>query len=225
MSNVTEIEGWLNKKAEENSAPLQAHLHGFSKRIADLSFGDGMNLALGLQALCAGWQGYLDLEQTTRWWWPCLVPIFHGPEQTGKGIRVDFVNGRAKRPEGDPAPVFFKFELFQNLRTTFDDTDYSKLLENLVRSFPEEGALNPIYAPLCILFFAKKDMDFKYHSHSVEGHVITITVDALTERMVITFDAAQCIGLLESLKEQVDRLNRRGAKTEDPNIPPIDLPE
>lgn len=215
MNNVTEIEGWLDKKAEENSAPLQAHLQGFSTRMADLSFGQGMNLALGLQALAAGWQGYLDLEQTTRWWWPCLVPVFYGPDTTGKGIRVDFLNGRAKRSADDGAPVFMKFELFQHLRGWFDDTDYTRLLEETVKSFPEEGAINPVYAPVCILFFAKKDMGFKYHSHSVEGHVITLTVDALTERMVITFDTAQCIGLLESLKEQVARLNRRGVKRED----------
>lgn len=226
MNNVTEIDSWLSKKADENSAPLRDHLFGFAKRIADLSFQPGVSEPLGLQCLCAGWQGYLDMPQTTRWWWPVMVPVFHGPGPCGKGVRVDFLNGRAPRPDDEPAPTICSIAIFAKVRNEpVTDENYLTILDNVIKNLPDEGAGNPTLAPMCVLFFARKDMGFKYHSHSVENNVITMTVDALTERMVMTFDANHCITLLQQLNEQVERLNRRGAKTEDPDIPPMDLPE
>ncbi|MNO23808.1 hypothetical protein D3C76_136160 [compost metagenome] len=62
------------------------------------------------------------------------------------------------------------------------------------------------------MFFAQKDMGFKYVNHVVDGTTITITLQSLTERMTVTFYADQCITLLAHLNETVERFNRRDNK-------------
>ncbi|MNG86154.1 hypothetical protein D3C76_10230 [compost metagenome] len=62
------------------------------------------------------------------------------------------------------------------------------------------------------MFFAQKDMGFKYVSHSIDGTTIEIIMQSLTERMTVTFYAEQGIALLVHLKETVERFNRRDGK-------------
>ncbi|MNW00681.1 hypothetical protein D3C71_1962080 [compost metagenome] len=66
----------------------------------------------------------------------------------------------------------------------------------------------PLVAILSILFFARKDMGFKYQSHSVDGSTLTLTIDALTERMVITTHTEQFTSLYDKLKQHVEQSNR-----------------
>lgn len=215
MNKVTDFSDYTKRKADEVAQECRTWLEGFAKKVALLALGGETLYPLSLQAICAGWAGYMSMDTTVDWWLRSCIPTFSkvpGPDD--KSIKFVFYNYRCVETV-EEKEIIFEIELFSRIRTgKVDDTDFMDLYEKTIKGLPEDGACNPITSMMCILFFAQKDMGFKYHSHTVEGQVFTLTVDALTERMVITTYTHQFVQLLAKLKQHVDQLNR--VKKNDP---------
>lgn len=209
MGDVSDFDAFNKRKADASAQEYRTYLMNFAKRIADIAIGGVTLYPLSLQCVCAGWKGYLDMGTTVDWWLPACVPTFQMPEPDSKSLKFSFYNFRCvDKPED--RELIFEVELFAKVRTEqLGDEDPLKVLEEGVNNLKLEGAKNPLTAMLCILFFARKDMGFKLKSFEVDGLVLTITCDALTERMVITTYAEQFVKLLATLKETVERWNRR----------------
>lgn len=209
MSNVTDFMAFNDRKSEEAAAKRRTYLMGFAKKIADMTFVPGFLYPLAGQSICAGWKGYLDMPQCTDWWLSAVVPVLI--ENATLPWEFEFYNCRIPQ-KGTDFPKVGKIEVVTSRQAVpKTDVDCLKVLEDFTNSLGD-GASNPALPFHCIMFFAQKDMGFKYASHTVDGTTITLVLQSLTERMTVTFYAEQCIHLLNHLKETVDRYNRRDGK-------------
>lgn len=216
MSNVTDFMAFNSRKVEEASAKQRAYLKGYAKKVADMTFVPGFLYPLAGQSICAGWAGYLDMPNTTDWWLSAVVPV-DPPQEPGSWV-IDFYNCRI--PKKDKVfPLVGKIEVSTRLwDVQKTDVDCLTLLENFTNGLGD-GANNPALPFHCIMFFAQKDMGFKYNCSVIDGSTITIILQSLTERMVVTFYAEQCFVLLDYLKQTVERYNRRDGKPLDVEWP------
>lgn len=209
MSNVTDFMAFNDRRAEEAAAKRRTYLMGFAKKIADMTFVPGFLYPLAGQSICAGWKGYLDMPQCTDWWLSAVVPVLI--ENGSMAWEFEFYNCRIPQ-QGIDFPKVGKIEVVAS-RQPVPKTDVNCLtvLEEFTNAIPD-GASNPALPFHCIMYFAQKDMGFKYVGHSTDGTTITIILQSLTERMTVTFYAEQGIALLAHLNETVERFNRRDGK-------------
>ncbi|MNB61108.1 hypothetical protein D3C81_23480 [compost metagenome] len=209
MGDVSDFMAFNDRKAEEAAVKRRAHLMGFAKKVADMTFAQGFLYPLAGQSICAGWKGYLDMPQCTDWWLSAVVPVI--VDNGNMSWEFEFYNCRIDQ-KGPDFPKVGRIEVATS-RLPVPKTDVNCLvvLEDFTNSLGN-GANNPSLPFHCIMFFAQKDMGFKYVNHVVDGTTITITLQSLTERMTVTFYADQCITLLAHLNETVERFNRRDNK-------------
>ncbi|MNM23103.1 hypothetical protein D3C81_334940 [compost metagenome] len=209
MSKVIDFAAFNDRKAEATAAAKREYLKGFAKKVADMTFVPGFMYPLAGQSICAGWHGYLDMPQCTDWWLPAVVPV--QPDNGKMSWEIEFYNCRL--PQKDNVfPLVGKIEVFPSRQPVpKTDVDGLTILEKCINEYGD-GANNPALPFHCIMFFAQKDMGFKYDGHTVNGMSVTIALQALTERMEVTFHAEQCIVLLDYLKLTIERFNRRDGK-------------
>lgn len=221
MSKVTDFVAFNDRKAEEAAAARRTYLMGFAKKVADMTFVPGFLYPLAGQSICAGWKGYLDMPQCTDWWLSAVVPVLI--DNGNMSWEFEFYNCRIPQ-QGTDFPKIGKIEVVTS-RQAVPKTDVNCLtvLEDFTNGLGE-GASNPALPFHCIMFFAQKDMGFKYVNHVVDGTTITITLQSLTERMTVTFYADQCIVLLDHLKQTIERFNRRDGKPIDVEWPDQNKP-